>query len=436
MIGIIGAGISGLSLGWHLQQLQLPFKIFESTERAGGNIFSELREGFLVEHGPNSLLADGSVQNIVKAIGLEDRILMPEPVSKDRYIFKSGSYRKLPTSPPALLLNGFFSWGTKLNIFREPFHKSNAPQNESVASFFERRFGKEVLEMAVNPFVSGIYAGDPQQLVLHKTFPMLAEFEQNHGSVIKGFIKNSKNSERKASFSFKKGMGELPKAMAQKLPIRFSSSVTSVEQVGSGFEVRFGERKEHCSALVMTAPAHATGRLLANMQPDFGAQLQAVNYPPMVVVHSGFNREAVGHPLNGFGGLNPKKEGQFAAGSIWSSSLFPNRCPEGKVLITTFVGGEQYRDRLALSDADIKQKVTAELQQVYQITEGPVYQDTIRWEKAIPQYDRAVLGLTEKAEALKQQGLFFCTNWMGGVSVADCLKKGQQLAQELKERMG
>ncbi|MBT32360.1 MAG: protoporphyrinogen oxidase, partial [Thalassobius sp.] len=164
MIVIIGGGISGLAVAWYLQKKGIEYVLLESSERAGGNILTEKTDKYLIEKGPNSLLADNEVQEIIDEIGLKDRILYPEEVSKNRYIFKDGKYRKLPAGP-AFLFSDFFSFSAKLSVFKEYSNKSKGDENETVASFFERRFSKEIVDNAVNPFVSGIYAGDPKQML-------------------------------------------------------------------------------------------------------------------------------------------------------------------------------------------------------------------------------------------------------------------------------
>jgi len=431
MIAVIGAGISGLAVGHYLHRLGAEVRLFEAAERVGGVIQSVQEAGYRVELGPNSLLADNAVREIIAELGLEERILMPRPVSRQRYIFKAGRYRRLPGDPLRLLGSGFFSPGAKLALFREPFVGGHGPEEESVADFFARRFHQEIVDYAVNPFVSGIYAGDPRRLVMARTFPSLLAFEREHGSLIRGAIRGGGGTGRRTSFSFDTGMEALPAQLARDLPVVLNTSVETLERVSNGWRVVTAQGTTVARQVVLAVPADQAGSLLVGVEADAPGILHAVDYPPLCVVHSVFSRAAVSHPLDGFGGLHPRVEGLFSAGSIWSSSLFPERCPEDRVLLTTFVGGAQYRDHAELPDDALLERATAELSRLYGIAGPPLWQRLTRWERAIPQYDAASGPAWELAGRLAGQGLHVCANWWGGVSVADCLKKGRTLARQL-----
>ncbi|WP_020529600.1 protoporphyrinogen oxidase [Flexithrix dorotheae] len=433
MVGIIGAGISGLSLAYHLQKLGKAYCLFEAGDKPGGNICSVKKEGFLLEKGPNSLLADSEIIDLVKELGLEDQMIIPETVSKKRYIFKNGKYQQLPSSPPGLIFNNFFSWHAKFSIYKELNNKSTSPQNETVADFFERRFCKEIVDQAVNPFISGIYAGDPEKLIMEKTFPAFLENEQKFGSVIRGFIKNKKNTQRKLTFSFKEGLGILADKLAENLSVNYNSPIKEIRQEAGGFLLITENGETKVTALVFSIPAYAAGKLIKDISPESAQAWEGVNYPPICVVHTAFRRKDLGFDFNGFGGLNPKKEDLFTAGSIWNSSLFENRSPKDQFLITSFVGGAQSLDNFQLTDEEIKAKVTDELQQNFKIKGSPTHQEITRWEKSIPQYDIDIFPAHQAIENLQREGIYVCSNWEGGVSVPDCIKKGKQLAERIKE---
>lgn len=430
MIGIIGAGISGLSLAYLLQKRKIPFFILESSEQIGGYLHTEKIGDYLLEYGANSLLCDKEVLAFITEIGLEGEVIPTNAVSKNRYIFKEGKYQVLPSSPPKLLLSNFFSWKTKLAIFRERMVKSVAQKNETLSAFFERRFSKEIVDYALNPFVSGIYAGNPDELLLDKTFPILVEYEQKHGSVLKGFIKNS-GAERRQSISFKNGMQSLPNKLAtliDKAYLKMSESAGIVHQ-NANFSFQLNDYQ--CDKLVITTPTSAVAQILKNISPDFSMALEKINYPPMTVVYSAYKKTQVGHHLNGFGGLHPKIENQFSAGSIWTSSVFPNRCPVDEVLLTTFVGGSQYIDNAILPKEILLGKLNEELCKNYKITGKPIFQHLHHWAKSIPQYDININEVYQQAEDLEKNNIFVCANWKDGVSVADCIKKAIRLADRL-----
>ena len=425
MIGIIGAGISGLALAYELQKKRIPYFLLEATGKVGGYLQSEKIGNYQLDYGANSLLCDQQILQWIEEIGLKSEIVSTNPVSKNRYIFRNGAYQILPASPPQLIFSNFFSWKTKWRVFQERNKKAEPKTNESLASFFRRRFSQEIVDYALNPFVSGIYAGNPEDLLLEKTFPMLAEYEQKYGSVLKGFIKN-KGGARRQSINFRNGMNTLPQKLAElvKENLRLNTPIEKIEKNDKKWKINELE----CEKLVITSPAFVTAKLLQTTFPDFSNALEKVNYPPMCVVYTAFKKQDVHHQLNGFGGLHPKIEHQFSAGSIWSSSVFPDRCPADEVLFTSFVGGMQYAENAQLTDNLLLEKLNGELKKNYQIKGNPVFQKIFRWEKAIPQYNTHINQVYEQAKHLEQENIFICANWKDGVSVADCIKKAIDLA--------
>lgn len=426
MIGIIGAGISGLTLAYSLHKRQIPYFVVEASDRVGGYLQSEKLGKYQLDYGANSLLCDQKIRQWIAEIGLNDEILGTNPISKNRYIFKNGQYKILPTSPPALIFSNFFSWKTKLAIFKERNKKAEHIENETLTSFFKRRFSQEIVDYALNPFVSGIYAGNPEELLLGKTFPLLEEYEKNYGSVLKGFIKNKGNA-RRQSISFKGGMNTLPQKLASIIApnLYLNTPIEKIEKVSNVWKIN----DLTCDKLVITTSAFSASNLLKDIFPAFAEALVKVNYPPMSVVYSAFKKLQVKHALNGFGGLHPQIERQFSAGSIWSSSVFSDRCPPDEVLLTSFVGGTQYATHAQLPDALLLEKLNAELQKNYQIEGSPIFQHIFRWEKSIPQYDLNISAVHEKSKDLEKENLWICANWQGGVSVADCIKKAMALGE-------
>ncbi len=430
MIVIIGAGISGLSAAYFLQKKQVPYVVLEANSNVGGVIQTTREEGNLLELGPNSLLCDEENLAFLTELGLEPELLTAAEVNKNRFIFKNGKYRKLPSSPPSLLFNSFFSWKAKWQIFNERKVTSKSPEGETVEQFFCRRFGAEVTKWAVNPFISGIYAGDPQKLWVAETFPLLVELEKKYGSVLKGFMKRKGTTARKATYSFKQGLSALPQALAGKLNLRLQTQVKHIKPVINGWEVVLSNEIISASSVILAVPATSAAHLLAPYFPDEARVLETVHYPPMTVVHTSFRREDVKHTLNGFGGLNPKAANRFAAGSIWSSSIFEGRSRKGEVLITSFVGGSQYESHALLKEEEILANTVKELKEAYQILGDPVFTHLYKWPKAIPQYDAAMPAVHKVANGLTQKGAHICANWLGGVSVIDCIRKGKELAEK------
>ncbi len=450
---IIGAGISGLAVAYYLQKLGKQCLILEASDRVGGYLQSVREGNYLFEMAANSILADTNIVDFLHEIGLTDEILYPNTTSNKRYILKNGRYCALPSSPPSLLFNSFFSWKTKFKLLKEFRNKTLSPKNETVAEFFERHFGKEIVEYAVNPFVMGIYAGNPEKLLIAKTFPQLLEMEKNYGSVIRGLMK-TKSGARKLSLNFKNGMETLPKAIAKiilekhlsggfeppdRYEIKFDTKVINIVPITNDknsvnnhkFCIETSKGNFFCDTVVITSPSFQTQVFVNQYFTEFSHALQKLQYPPLTVVHSVFKKAAVGLKLDGFGGLHPKIENQFSAGAIWTSSVLENRCPDDEIMLTNFIGGEISPEKAQLSDELLLQNLNKELQNLYKITEPPVLQRITRWKQAIPQYDKNMIKTDEIIETLAEKRIFVAANWNLGVSLADAIKKGKELAEKL-----
>ena len=436
--GIIGAGISGLTLAYEQQQRGHDYHLWEATGQPGGYIksvregASESSPGYLCELGPNSLLGDENLLDWLDGLGLKQDLIFANDVSKARFIFRNGAYHELPGTPPALLLGSFFSWKTKWKVFRELANKTQSKPGETLGQFFRRRFSSEIVDYALGPFVAGIYAGDPEKLLVSETFPVLLQYEREYGSVLRGLMKNRGKAGRRQSFSFREGMQMLPNALASRLEhAHFSSPVTHLERTGNGWTVHTATDSQFVDRLVLAVSTDTAARLLDDHFPPVAAALQQIEYPPMVAVHTAYKRADVAHPLNGFGGLNPAIEGRFAAGHIWSSSIFAGRCPADEVLFTTFVGGQQRADNARLPEADIRARVHQELSESFGVSaHQPVFQQSYSWPRAIPQYDSNLLAVKELVPDLEKENLFICANWYGGVSLSDCIGKARTLFTE------
>ncbi|WP_210517638.1 protoporphyrinogen oxidase [Hymenobacter terricola] len=439
-IAIIGGGISGLTLAWYLQQAGVAYDLFEADARPGGNLRSwATPEGYLLETGPNSLQLSSELAELLADLGLSDQIQDAAAVSQHRYVLRDGRYQIMPSSPPSLLTNGFFSLKAKWQLLKE-FRKPAEPidPTETVAHFFRRRFGPEILDYAVNPFMAGIYAGDPEQLLINKTFPQLPALEQQYGSVLRGFAKTSKGAARRRIITLKTGIQTITDTLAAKLTnYQAGAAVSAISRAADGtYQVELTERQGLEAApgythLALALPAYAAAPLLETLFPQAATALAAVQYPPMSAVYSAYDRTAVAHPLNGFGALNPKVEGTYAAGSIWTSSIYPERVPAGQVLFTTFVGGAQYAEAARESEAAQKAAVHAELSRFYGIAGAPRWQGRFAWSHSIPQFDAHITGAHHAAEALAGANIVTVANWRAGVSVPDCVRYARQTAETL-----
>ena len=439
-VAVIGGGISGLTFAFYLQQAGIAYDLYEAGARPGGSIRS-LRPpaGYLLEAGPNSLQLSPELEELLAGLGLTDQLREPAAVSQHRYVLRAGQYRELPGSPPALLRSGFFGLQAKWRLLRELWRPAAPPDPlETVDHFFRRRFGPEVVDYAVNPFMAGIYAGDPAQLLLHQTFPRLAALEQAHGSVLRGLLKTGRGTARRRIVTLQNGIDSLTTALAARLDnYQEKTAVTALSRAADGtyqLEVRGPEGLAAVPAyshLALALPAYAAAPLLEPLFPAAAQALAAVRYPPMSVVFSAYDRAAVAHPLHGFGALHPAVERPYAAGSVWTSSLYPDRVPAGQVLFTTFVGGAQY-EPAAREPADAQQAaVHEELSRYYGISAAPRWQGQYHWPRSIPQFDAAIVEAHAAADELRASHILSLANWRAGVSVPDCIRHARQAAAAL-----
>ncbi|UYZ63480.1 protoporphyrinogen oxidase [Hymenobacter weizhouensis] len=436
---ILGGGISGLTLAWHLQRAGLAYDLLEATGRPGGTIRSEQAGPYLLETGPNSVQLSPELHDLLTSLDLLGHVQDAATVSQHRYVLRAGRYQRLPSSPPGLLTNGFFSLKGKVDLLRELTRPPRQPDpTETLAQFFRRRFGPEIVDYALNPFISGIYAGDPEQLLVHRTFPQLVALEQAHGSVLRGLIKNKSGAGRRRIISLRGGLHTLTNTLAARLSHYHSGhAVTGLHCLPDGrwqVDTAAGPAPRPAyDRVVLALPAYAAASLLQAQFPAAAAALAAVRYPAMAAVYSAYGRAQVQHPLDGFGALHPRVEQPYAAGSIWTSSIFPDRVPDGQVLFTTFVGGTQYQQQ-AHEPADQQQAaVHAELSRLYGIQGPPLWQYRYHWERAIPQFDARIGPAQEAVDALASQGLYAAANWRSGVGVPDCVRHAGELAARLAQ---
>lgn len=442
-VAVLGAGITGLTAAWHLARAGFEPLVFEKSPRVGGAIGAVKSDGWLHELGPNTLLeGSAEVAAFIDAAGLAGRRLYAAPAAKQRYIVRDGRLVAMPASPAAFLATGLFSWRAKLGLLGEPWRpRGPADREESVAEFVVRRLGREFLDYAVNPFVAGVYAGDPAQLSVRHGFPKLLTLEQQHGSLIRGALarRNASGGPKGRIFSFPNGLAELPEALAQALgpdAIRLRATVRCVRRTAAGWEIDCDHdgvaRREPCAAVVCALPADALAALSFDGVPAAPAlqALRDIRHPPVASVFTGFRREDVRHALDGFGALMPEVERGMILGTLFSSTLFPGRAPEGHVALTSFVGGMRDPALAALDDGEILRVVQAELDRLLGLQAPPVFTRVQRWPRAIPQYTLGYQRFKDAIAATEASapGLFIGGNCRDGISLANCIESGRRLA--------
>ena len=323
-ITILGAGISGLATAYWLHKEGFEIKILEAGSEVGGSMQTSLENGFLVDYGPNSgLETTPLIRQIVDEIGISDEMIYASESSNKRYILRNNELHVLPTNPPLFLKTKLFSAKAKFRLMAEPFiGKSNDGYYQSMAEFVERRLGREFLDYAIDPFVSGVFAGDPHKLSVKSAFPKLYRLEELYGGLIKGMIKGARERKKRAEqskqsakmFSFINGMQAFPKAIAEKLEtnIILECGVKTVERRANGWIIIYeknGKFEEINSDIVLsTVPAYVSKNIFKNLDDNLFKHCDEIYYPPVMVLYLGFKKESIGRKLDGFGYLIPSKE--------------------------------------------------------------------------------------------------------------------------------
>jgi len=449
-VGVIGAGIAGLTAAHRLQPSEHDVEVLEASDRVGGMIRSERSDGFLVEHGPNSLQGStAELSRTLDELGLRERVVSAHESASTRYVVREGRPVALPMSLADFVTTSLFSTRAKLRLLAEPFMSRRSDEgagDESVADFIRRRLGSEVLDYAVAPFVGGVFAGRPEELSVRHAFEQLAEWESESGSVFWGglrqaLVNGSSDDDGPAGpFSFQDGLQTLPAALGAALEgsIRYNTRVAGLSPEGETVTVAVqdGPTRRY-DAVVSTLPLHTLRDIPVETPVDL-QPLREVSYPPIRVVALGYERDAIAHPLDGFGLLVPPIEDDFdILGTLFSSTLFPGRAPDGHVLLTTFVGGARAPEQARASDADVRTLVERDLDRLLGVTGTPGFVRQVHWDHAIPQYALGYDAVQETLSALEQvhSGLFWAGNYRHGVSVGDTMASGAAAARRLVEAL-
>jgi protoporphyrinogen/coproporphyrinogen III oxidase len=443
---VIGGGISGLACAYHLQQAGIPVCALEAGSRPGGVITTKDKDGFRFELGPQSFLSTEPLVGLIDALGLKDQLQHANPRAP-RYILVGGRLVPAPLAPPSLLTTPLFSAGTKWRLLTEILRRSNPPEDdESVAAFVRRKFGDELLTQFVAPFVSGVYAGDPERLSLRAAFPKLHEFETQYGSVLRGAMKSrpAKGAPRAGLCSFRNGMETLPRAIAARLgnSLLLETSVAGLRHGKANgkpwFEVditRLNRRETlAASAVVITTPTEIASQILLGLSDKFAPLFSQIQYAPVAVVSACYRREQIQKPPDGFGFLVPRVEGLRVLGTVFNSALFAGRAPEGMACFTSFAGGATDPKFSELSDEDITKTIFAEVARVLGITGKPVATNLHRDAHALPQYNLGHSQIVKSLEALAvaMPGLFLAGNYLSGPSIGACVEQAFRTAEEVR----
>lgn len=452
---VVGAGISGLTTAFALQKSGVSTRIVEAAARPGGVIQSVQRDGYLLECGPQSFSGNASLTSLCRDLEILDQRVLADPKAP-RYVLIDGKLHNVPMGP-GLLASPLMGGGTRFAIFRDLLGKSRAPEpDESVGNFIRRKFSATLLDRLVGPFVSGIYAGDPEKLSLRAAFPILHEAELASGSILRGMFpvlkarkvkRGNAPREKPTLQTFRLGNETLIHALAGRLGDRLTlnAELCSIEPLDPGrepkaprFRARLrtarGEEELEAERLVLAVPTNVAAKLLARLDAAFDATLGPIEYAGVAVVSLGYRKEDVGHSLAGFGFLVPRTSGLSDLGTVWNSSLFPGRAPKGYALLTSFVGGATNPAALRKSAEDLASQVHREITPLLGIRKEPAFSNVTIWARALPQYN---LGHTARLAALERlrenfAGLHFAGNYLNGPSIGTCVEQALQVADEIR----
>lgn len=454
---IIGGGITGLSVAHWLGLHERPegWELWESDDRLGGTLRTDHSEGYSVDWGPNGFLdREPLTLQLVDEIGLRDQLEPANENAENRFIVKNGRLHPVPFSPFRILTTGLLGPMEKLRIFGEPFIPARRDDSdESIYDFAARRIGTGAAKMFVDPMVSGVFGGVAKELSLPSCFPIMREMEVQYGSLVKAMIAKMREKKRRERAegkkksgspagpggrltSFKGGLDQLTNRLGQRLRpiIRMSHGVSHVTRDADGWTV-FGTAGQMAQAkrLIVTCPIYVATKIFKDYDHDLSISFGAAPYAPIIVVATGHRREDIAHPLDGFGFLIPRNQRIRTLGSIWTSSIFADRAPEGHVQFRSMLGGAGDKAVLDLHDDEAWALVKRELGPLIGIKADPVFMRIYRWERGIPQY---VLGHRDRRARLEQHvakhpGLYFAGNAYYGVGLNDCVKMAKKVADQI-----
>jgi oxygen-dependent protoporphyrinogen oxidase len=451
-IAVLGAGITGLTAAHRLGQRGFRVRVFESSDRVGGAIRTERTDGWLIEGGPNSLLAgEPALTTLLDELGLAGERVAANPAAKKRFIVRRGRLVPAPMSPPALLTSSLFSLRARFLVFSELLMRSRVRTSDlSLEEFIAGHFGQEVVDYGLNPLVAGVYAGNPKKLSARYAFPRVWDYELKHGSILRGARATAAARPGAGIISFTRGLETITEALAARLPLgalalnaRLEALVPGLPaagaaQTGKPWSVIWNDGRaaqtETFDAVIAALPAAGLASLrIGTLAERPLASLDNIEHPPVSALFLGYRREQVTHPLDGFGVLMPEIEGRAALGILFSSTLFPGRAPDGHVALTVMVGGTRQPDLARLPAEKMLAAIDRDLRELLGVSGAPVFKRLNFWPRAIPQYN---LGYEQHLEAMAaaertHKGLHIGGQARDGIALPACVAAGERLAARI-----
>lgn len=454
-IAIIGGGISGLTAAFTLEQKRragtLDYKLYEASPRLGGVLRTEHIQDCIVEAGPDSFITEKPwATELCRTLGLSDQLIGSNDAARKTYILVDGRLIPMPDGlmfmvPTKILPTGFsplFSWTTKLRMARELFQRPRpASSDESIASFVERHYGAEMVDRLADPLLSGIYGGEAANLSLQAVLPRFAEMERTHGSLGLAMLAAKKKSPARTAApplftSLKNGMHQLVETLVPQLhqpSVLTSTPVQSVQLNAGRWQITAASHTDQFDAIILAVPAPVAANILSTCSSELSGELTSIPYGSSITVALGYDHD-VRHSLPpGFGFLVPRSEGKRLLAATFVHNKFPHRAPDDRALLRCFFAGSNAGDIWQLSDDAIVAIVRNELQQILGLRSRPLFARVYKWEAAMAQYGVGHLERLQRIERLRQQlpGLALTGNAYRGIGIPDCVRSGQDAANEL-----
>ena len=441
---VVGAGISGLSLGHALLERGIEPLVLESAKQVGGKIGSEVANGFLTERGPAGFLdRDGAITALIDRLGLRSQLVDALPASSKRALLLNGQIVPIPHSPLELIRSPLLSARGKLRLLAEPLIARGKPTSESVAHFARRRFGAESAERLFYPLVSGLYAGDPERIDVANAFPWFKDLERNHRSIILGALEEmiAHRASQPQLRTFRRGMQELPNALERALAHRVEhhARVDAIERVRTGWKVSIVHQDartiSYVPMIALAVPAYEAARLMAPLDARAAQALRAIEYAPVSLVNLGFADTPKTSKLEAYGFLVARSEPSSALGvlgAVFQSAAFPERALAGTSLVSVRLGGLCNPNLAENSDEELIELSQQMLGGILSLGET-VFSRVVRHSQALPQYGLRHSEWIERIEASERAlpGLFFVGNAYRGLGVPDCVRNAERVAARI-----
>ncbi len=462
---IIGGGITGLTAAWHLnkQNPSLRITLLEEKQQPGGKIRTVHDQLFTIDGGPDSFITQKPWGiELCRELGIEDRML---PCNQDRQqasiLYRgrlvplpSGFRFSIPTRIMPLVRTPLFSASGKLRMMMEPFvPPKQSDEDESVAEFMRRRFGREAADRLAGPLMAGIYVSDPERLSLPATFSQFAEIERKHGSLIKAARKavriglgdksGSQPSGQAMFMSLQNGMAELVKALLNRMSgtiIKTGMKARRIECSGGKFIVHAGSEQFTADHVVLAIPAHTASYLIDPLNPECSRLMNQIRFVSTATVALGYKDPFEGRvpPITGFGFVVPESEKRDILACTWSSNKFNARAPDKHDLFRMFMGGPWREDNAHRSDKDLIDLGRSELNELLGIRKKPVIRTIFRWPRANPQYD---VGHRDIVTSIEEQlhtfrGLHIAGSSYHGIGIPDCIRSARRAADRILDNVG